>query len=404
MISISDALKIICKEGSPRQKEKRELLDCLNLVLAEDIYSRNNLPPFDKSAMDGYAVRSEDTLNANIDVPKEFIVKGVIKAGEWCSEALNSGEAFKIMTGAPVPSGADSVIEVEKVKAYSDKILLNNEVKKNNNIIKLGEEIKVGDIALSKGTEIRPSEIGLLASLGYSFVEVYKPPTIGLIITGDELVNIDSSIEKGKIRNSNEYSITAMIKALGAEVLSFGIVQDDKEVLKEVVIDALEKTDIVITSGGASVGDYDFVETILEEIRANIKFNSVSIKPGKPLTFATYKDKYFFSLPGNPLAAITTFEEFIEPLCNKIMGKKEFLKEEFPVIITEDIKVKKGRVKYQYVNIVKKNNIYYANRLGSQSSNRLTTISKSNGIIKIPEDITLVKAGDILSGRFIFKK
>lgn len=404
MISISDALRIICKEGSPRQKEKRELLQCLNLVLAEDIYSRDNLPPFDKSAMDGYAVKSEDTLNASIDNPKEFIAKGLIKAGEWCGESLKNGEAFKIMTGAPVPSGADAVIEVEKVKADGNKISLNKEVMKNNNIIKLGEEIKVGDIALSKGSEIRPAEIGLLASLGYSFVEVYKPPTIGLIITGDELVNIDSSIEKGKIRNSNEHSITAMIKNLGADVLSFGIVQDDKEILKETVIDALEKTDIVITSGGASVGDYDFVETILEEIGAVIKFNSVSIKPGKPLTFATYKDKHFFSLPGNPLAAITTFEEFIEPLCKMIMGKKEFLKEEFPIIITEDIKVKKGRVKYQYVNIVKKNNIYYANSLGSQSSNRLTTISKSNGIIKIPEDVTIVKAGEVLNGRFIFKK
>lgn len=404
MITVKDALKIVYKESWPIAAENKDILSALNMVLAEDIYSKDNLPPFDKSAMDGYAIRSIDTEKCSKDTPKEFIVKGVIKAGEYCEESINYNEAFKIMTGAPIPKGADCVIEIEKVKTKEDKVYIYNEVKKNNHIINLGEEIKIGEIALSKGKKIRPAEIGILASLGYNFVKVYRKPLIGLIITGDELVDIDDILEKGKIRNSNEYVLKAMIKNLGAEVLSFGIVRDDKEILKNVIIEVLDKTDLVITSGGASAGDYDFVERVLNEIGADVKFNSVAIKPGKPISFATYKGKLFFSLPGNPLSAITTFEQFIDPVCRKIMGDSMYGKEEILVIAADNFKFKQGRVKYIYVNIIKKDNNYYGHKIGSQGSNRLTTISKANGVIIIPENVVEVKVGEVLSGRFIFKE
>ena len=403
MISIDNALNIIDENAKVLDLEKKDIVSCLNKVLAEDIYSQDNLPPFNKSAMDGYAIKSEDTKNYNTENIIELEIKGLIKAGDYCEDELKSGQTFKIMTGAALPKGADAVIEIEKVKADGNRLCLPQVVKQDNNVIKFGEEIKVGDLALAKGNLIRPAEIGLLASLGYSSVKVYKSPIVALIITGDELVDIDSKLEKGKIRNSNEYSLTALIKNLDAEVLSLGIVSDDKDTLREKVKYALEKADIVISSGGASVGDYDFVEDVLKEIGAEVKFNSVAIKPGKPVTFATYKEKLFFALPGNPLSLITTFEEFVKPAIEKMMGKENSNKGEFSVILADDFKAKTGRKNLVYVEIRKENGNYYAYKVGSQCSNHLMTMSQANGLIIIPEECGNVKAGDVLNGKFIFK-
>jgi molybdopterin molybdotransferase len=402
MISICDALNIIESQCKILGTEKLNIVSCLNRVLAEDVYANDNLPNFDKSAMDGYAIRSEDTENCNTENIREFTIKGIIKAGEYCEESLKKGEAYKIMTGAPVPYGADSVIEIEKVTVKNEKVYISEIVKKNNNIIKFGEEIKKGQLALDKGTLIRPVEVGLLASLGKSYAEVYRAPVITVVITGDELKDIDSTLEKGQIRNSNEYSLMALIKNIDAQVLSTGIIPDNKNILKEKIEDAFKNSDIVISSGGASVGDYDLVEPVLKEIGASIKFTSVAIKPGKPITFATYNDKLFFSLPGNPLSLITTFEEFVKPAINKIMGKENENKGEFPVILADNFKAKKGRRKYVYVQIKNEKGTYYAYGVGSQCSNHLITMSKANGIIIIPEERGNVDANEVLNGKYIF--
>jgi molybdopterin molybdotransferase len=402
MISIYDALNIIKEQCKTLGTEKLDIVSSLNRVLAEDIYANDNLPNFDKSAMDGYAIRSEDTENCNIENDREFKIKGIIKAGEYCEESLKKGEAYKIMTGAPVPCGADSVIEIEKVTVENEKVYISQIVEKNNNIIKFGEEIKKGQLALEKGMPIRPVEIGLLASLGKSYVEVYKVPAITLAITGDELRDIDDNLEKGQIRNSNEYSLKALIRNLDSEVISLGIIPDNKDILKEKIEYAFENSDIVISSGGASVGDYDLIEPVLKEIGANIKFTSVAIKPGKPITFATYKDKLFFSLPGNPLSLITVFEEFVKPAIHKIMGKKDESNFEFPVILANDFKGKKGREKYVYVQIKNEKGIYYAYEIGSQCSNHLITMSKANGVIIIPKERGNVNAKEVFNGKYIF--
>lgn len=403
MIDVDSALNIIDENTKEMDFEKKDIVSCLNKVLAEDIYSRDNLPPFDKSAMDGYAIKSDDTQKYDTEKAIEFEIKGLIKAGDCSKDELKSGQAFKIMTGAPLPKGADAIIEIEKVEVEGNILKVFQIVNKDNNVIKLGEEIKVDELALNRGSNIRPVEIGLLASLGYSSVSIYKSPTIALLITGDELVDIDSRLQKGKIRNSNEYSLKALVKNLGAEALSLGIIPDDKDILKEKVKYALQNADIAISSGGASVGDYDFMDEVLKEIGADIKFNSVAIKPGKPVTFATYNKRLFFSLPGNPLSLITTFEEFVKPAIEKMMGKQIGNKGEFPVILAEDFKAKRGRKKYVYVQIKEVNGKHYAYKLGTQCSNHLMTMSEANGIIIIPEECGNVKAGEVLSGKFIFK-
>lgn len=403
MISFKEAQEIIYHNTELLPLEERDIVKCNDKVLGEDIYSKDNLPPFNKSAMDGYAIKSEDTESASDENIVEFKIKNTIKAGEYCTEVLEHGEVFKILTGAPVPSCADSVIEIEKVKVENNKIYIREKVKKGKNIIKLGEELREGKLALKKDIVIRPSEIGLLASLGYKKVNVYKSPIVALIITGDELLDIDSKLVQGKIRNSNEYALTALIENTGVKVLSFGIVCDDKAILSEKIKLALNEADIVITSGGVSAGDYDFIEEILGDIGADIKFNKVAIKPGKPITFATYKKKLFFGLPGNPLSVINTFEEFVKPSIKKIMGKNDFSNEDFNVILSDNFKSKIGRRDFVYVDLKKENEIYYAHKIGSQSSNQLVTISKSNGVIIIPEDVEEVHVGESLNGRFIFK-
>lgn len=403
MISFKEAQNIIFLNTEILPLEERDIVKCNDRVLGENIYSKDNLPPFNKSAMDGYAIKSEDTENASNENMTELKIKKTIKAGECSTEVLEHGEAFKIMTGAPVPNNADSVIEIEKVKVKNNKIYINEKVKKDTNIIKLGEEIRVEELALNKGIVLRPSEIGLLASLGHEKVKVHKSPIVALIITGDELVDVNSQLSMGKIRNCNEYALIPLIEKAGAKVISLGIVSDDKNILCEKINFALNEADIVITSGGVSVGDYDFIEEILGDIGADIKFNKVAIKPGKPVTFATYKEKLFFGLPGNPLSVINTFEEFVKPSIKKIMGKSDFSNEEFNVVLADNFNSKVGRRDFVYVDLKKENEIYYAHKIGSQSSNQLVTISKANGVIIIPEDAHDVHGGEILNGRFIFK-
>ncbi|MBI6871649.1 gephyrin-like molybdotransferase Glp [Clostridium aciditolerans] len=401
MITIEEALEIVLKETKVLGFETVNILNSLNKVLAEDIYSKDNLPPFDKSAMDGYAIISDDTENASEEKPVKLKIKGTIKAGDFYKGQLKCGEALKIMTGAPVPNGADAVIQIENVEADNEEVAIFNPVEKNKNILNLGEEIKKGDIALLSGMTIRPSEIGLMASLGFSSAKVFKVPKMIVITTGDELIDVSEELISGKIRDCNGYSLMALGKNLQADVKFYGIVRDDMDVLFKKMQEAFEEGDIIITSGGVSAGDYDFVENCLKELGADIKFSSVAIKPGKPFTFAKYKDKLFFGLPGNPLAVINTFEQFVSPAAKKMMGKSDIHNKQFKVILGEDFKSVKGRTNYVYVNIEEKDGIYYAYKVGSQSSNQLLTISKANGIIILDKE--MVKAGEEVNGRFIFK-
>lgn len=401
MITIEEALKVILEETKVLGVEIVNVLDSLNKVLAEDIYSRDNIPPFDKSSMDGYAIISDDTKNASQEKPVKLKIKGVVKAGSFYQGQLKHGEALKIMTGAPIPNGADAVIQIENVKIYNDEVSIFNPVEKNKNILNMGEEIAKGDIALLSGKIIRPSEIGLMASLGFDSIKVFKVPKIIVITTGDELLEVNEELTVGKIRDCNRYSLMALGKNLQVDVKPYGIVEDNKSILFRKIKDAFEEGDIVITSGGVSAGDYDFVENCLKDLGADIKFSSVAIKPGKPLTFAKYKDKLFFGLPGNPLAVINTFEQFVKPAVKKMMGKNDVLNREFKVILGEDFKCAKGRTNYVYVNIEERDGMYYAYTVGSQISNQLLTISKANGIIILDKEIA--KAGEEVNGRFLFK-
>ena len=399
MIDVQEAFNIVISNTKLLKSEDVTLINSLNRVLAQDISSKDNLPPFNKSCMDGYALKSEDTK----DEMSKFEIKGIIKAGDFSDIVLQNSEAIKIMTGAPVPKGADAVIQIEKVKVEGKELHVLEKVSPGTNIFKTGEEIKIGDVALKKGKILRPAEIGLLASLGYTKIKCYKAPKIIVISTGDELINIDQNLTQGKIRNCNEYTLIALIKNLNAEVKSYGIIRDDKDKIFNAIKTAFEEGDIVITTGGASVGDYDFIEDVLREIEIDVKFTSVAIKPGKPVVFATFKDKLFFGLPGNPLSVINSFENFVAPSIKKMMGRDDVFSKEFPVTLKDDFKSGKERDAYIYVYIKKEGNHYYAYNVGRQDSNGLFTLTKSNGVVIMKKGISVAKIGDILNGKFIFK-
>ncbi len=399
MIDVQEAFNIVISNTKLLKSEDVTLINSLNRVLAQDISSKDNLPPFNKSCMDGYALKSEDTK----DEMSKFEIKGIIKAGDFSDIVLQNSEAIKIMTGAPVPKGADAVIQIEKVKVEGKELHVLEKVSPGTNIFKTGEEIKIGDVALKKGKILRPAEIGLLASLGYTKIKCYKAPKIIVISTGDELINIDQNLTQGKIRNCNEYTLISLIKNLNAEVKSYGIIRDDKDKIFNAIKTAFEEGDIVITTGGASVGDYDFIEDVLREIEIDVKFTSVAIKPGKPVVFATFKDKLFFGLPGNPLSVINSFENFVAPSIKKMMGRDDVFSKEFPVTLKDDFKSGKERDAYIYVYIKKEGNHYYAYNVGRQDSNGLFTLTKSNGVVIMKKGISVAKIGDILNGKFIFK-
>jgi len=386
---------MIYEETSVLEAEETGLLQSLGRVLAQDMYAKDSLPPFDKSAMDGYAVRSADGHRLK--------VTDVVKAGDTLHEGLKPGEAYKIMTGAPVPAGADAVMKKEDTAEDGEFVLLNKPAKNGQNILKAGEEIREGDLALRKGSMIRPAEIGLLASLGYSRVSTYRTPKIALLLTGDELVGVEEKLEPGKIRNCNEYSISALAAGLNAEVISYGIVRDDPDEIMRKMEEAFRRADIVVSTGGASVGDYDYVGMTLDKLGADMKFSAVAVKPGKPVIFATYGGKLFFGLPGNPLSVINTFEEFISPAVKKMMGRQELEAETFPVVLESDIKVSTGRVNHAYVFIEKKDGVYHARNAGPQSSNALMTICRANGIVMLDGNVSVAKAGETANGKFIFR-
>jgi molybdopterin molybdotransferase len=401
VIGIEQAKCIILQETKEGKCEKVRIEACLGRTLAEDIFAQNDLPPFDKSAMDGYALKSMDTFSQGENRPKQLTIKATIKAGECVEIPLKEGETHRIMTGAPIPEGADAVIEFEAVEEREGLILLSKPVRVGKNIIRQGEEIRQGERLLTKGSLVTPAEIGVLASQGYSTARVYEKPQAAVISTGDELISITDKLEKGKIRDCNSYLLRALLEREGARISTVKLITDEENVLVNEIAAAFEKADLVISSGGVSVGDCDYIAAVLKRMGAKIFFHSVAIKPGKPVIFAKYKNKLFFGLPGNPLAVATTFEELVRPVLRKMQGTSSWQDEVLYVVLKEEVTRDIKRTKYMYVAITNEKGVYYAECRGSQSSSHLMTYMGANGMIIIPQGEGKLEKGAVVDGRFI---
>ena len=313
MITIEEAYDRVLEFALTSGSQRVNYLDTLDRVLAEDIVSDMEIPPFNKAAVDGFACRKQD-------LKQELSIVEVIPAGEIPEKAIGKNECSRIMTGAMVPAGADMVIMMEDTELTQDGKVRFTRGNSNINISYRSEDLKEGDIVLKKGTLIRPQEIAIMASVGCTNPLVTNKPDVGIISTGDELVEPDQKPGISKIRNSNASQLISQVKRMGATAHYLGITRDDRDSTYKLIYRALKENDVVILTGGVSMGERDYVPEVLNELGVDIKFRSIAIQPGRPTVFGIYDTKFLFGLPGNPVSSFVIFEMLVKPMLYKIMG------------------------------------------------------------------------------------
>ena len=322
-IALEEALEILNKNTKALKSEVVSIKDSLKRVLYGDVKSKINNPPFNKSVFDGYAFKSEDSKGTSKENPIELKIVDEIFAGMWPDREIKSGEAIRIMTGAPIPVGADCVLKQEETERHGDLVKIFKEMKSYENISFMGEDIKIGETLIKKGKRLDYADLGIMASSGISEVLVYKKPRVSIISTGDEVCDINSTLKPGKIYDSNLYSLSARIEELGYNVLSMEHVGDNILKIGEAIEKAFEKSDIVFTTGGASVGEKDLMQKVSESIGFEKLFWKIKIKPGSAVVCSKKEEKILISLSGNPNAALTTFELLGKPVLKKLEGEEE---------------------------------------------------------------------------------
>ena len=404
MISVEEALEKVLSYFDVLEAEDELVLDSLGRVLAEDIYSTINIPPMDNSAMDGYAVQAQSTVGATRSSPNILGVIGEVAAGYLTKEEVMPGTAIRIMTGAPVPKGADAVVQFEhtdeEIRKAQDQPLTEigvlRQVEEGLNIRRAGEDISSGSLVLKKGTLLRPQEIGVLASLGREVVPVIRRPLVAILSTGDELVDVGKPLPLGKIYSSNTYSLAAQVIRYGGIPKILGIARDDVQELEDKIKQA-QDADLLITSAGVSVGDYDIVKDVLAR-QGEVTFWTVRMKPGKPLAFGVLRlGKSMIphlGLPGNPVSSMITFEQFARPAILKMLGRENLDKPTIHARSESRVKNTNGRCIFARVWVSKQEGQYFARVVGPQGSGILTSMAQANGLMIVPEDVPAVEVGD----------
>ena len=387
MISVESASETILNEIKPLGVESVGLVSALGRVIGEDIVAARNNPPWDNSAMDGYALVSSDTVAASDANPVTLKVIYDLPAGSTPREDIKSGQAVRIMTGAPVPGGATAVVMVERTETSDGAVVIKAPVKEGDNIRRSGEDFKAGTVVIKKGSVVRPAEVLMLATVGVPFVFVHRRPRVAVLSTGDELVDVLKVPSSGKIINSNGYALASLVSECGAEAIQLGIAKDTRESLREKLSVAM-KADCIISSGGVSVGDYDFVKDVLKEMGSSMIFWKVAMKPGKPLAFGVIGGRPAFGLPGNPISSMVAFEQFVRPALLKMAGRKDIFRRTFPARLTRDLKIKPGRMNFIRAELKAGADGMSVEPLDGQGSGVVSTMVRANSFIIVPADST----------------
>jgi len=391
-ISVEEARERVLARIRTLEAEAVPILEALGRVLAEDVVADMNIPPLDNSAMDGYAVRGED-VDRDEPPPYRLRIIGQLAAGGVAEEEVRSGTAMRIMTGAPIPTGADTVVRFEDTRLDGDHVEILRRVTRGRNVRAAGEDVRKGDTILHRGTLLRPQEIGMLAALGRREARVIRRPRVAILATGDELVEIDAPVGPGKIRNSNSYSNAAQVLKYGGIPILLGIARDRMEELTAKIRAGLEQgVDLFITSGGVSVGDFDMVKDVLAR-EGRIEFWLVRMKPGKPMAFGEIGGVPLFGLPGNPVSVMVSFELFVRPAIQKMLGMMPRPHRAVEAVLTDEIPRKDNRRHYLRVRVTRKDGGYQAHLTGEQGSGILTSMVRANGLAVIPEDVDHLEAG-----------
>jgi len=400
MITVEHALNHILKSVSTLGTEKINILDALGRVLAEDVYAPRNIPPHDNSAMDGYALTAEDTMGASEESPLFFEVIEDIPAGYLPQKIVGFAEASKIMTGALMPEGADAVVPIEDTELEEGRVKISQDLSIGTNVRYSGEDVTEGECVLVTGTVIRPAEIGMLSSLGRSFIKVHRKPLVAILASGDELIDIDGVPAPEKIINSNSYSIAAQVTECGGIPLHLGIARDTREDITAQFREAL-RADIIVSSAGVSVGDYDFVGDAMQDLHISVDFHTVAQRPGKPFTFGTMGAIPVFGLPGNPVSSMVSFEQYVRPTMLKMTGYTKLFRRTVQAVLKEDITKKKGLRYFLRAIVTTDNDTYSVVTTGAQGSGILKSMVRANGIMVLPEELTTVKAGNTVTVQLI---
>lgn len=393
LLNVEDALDIVLARVSPLPSERVPILEALGRVLAEDIRAEHDIPPLSNSAMDGYALRAADTSWASAQSPARLRVIYNLAAGYTTDLEVTPGTAMRIMTGAPVPRGADAVVPFEDTVVEGEVVAVSRPLRVGSNIRPAGEDVRRGALVLEQGSILRPQEVGMLAALGRPQVWVVRRPRVGILATGDEVVEIDAPLSPGKIRNANSYSNAAQVLKYGGVPVLLGIARDEISAITERVRRGLEQgIDLLLTSGGISVGDFDVVKKVLAA-EGEISFWQVRMRPGKPLAFGQIGGVPLIGLPGNPVSAMVSFELFARPAILKMLGRKAW---EAPIVQATLLDDVKGRAGFRYhlrVTLEQKEGRYYARLTGEQGSGILLSMVCAQGLAIIPEDVGSLAAG-----------
>jgi len=406
MLDVEEALERIMTFFVPLPAVDVPLLEALGQVLAVPLVAPISIPPLDNSAMDGYALRAADIVQAGGNSPADLRVIGHIPAGTVSDQTVEPGTALRIMTGAPIPDGADTVVafedtdEVERRDAGGsmEKVGVRLAAEIGENIRPAGEDVQQGSIVLESGTVLRASELGVAASLGMKTVPVIRRPVVAVLATGDELLEPGEAHQPGKIYNSNNYSVAASVSACGGVPRVIGVARDTEASVEEALLLALD-ADIVITTAGVSKGDYDFVKDVLAN-RGEIALWSVRMRPAKPLAFGALdapggRRVPHLGLPGNPVSALVAFEQFARPAIRKMMGKELTPRPIVQAILDDPINNYDGRRVYARVVVYRENGEYRARLTGNQSSGVLTSMARANGLAICPDDRSRLESGEM---------
>ena len=400
MLSVDEARQRMLDTIPVLPSEKREILNCTDYVLAAELHATENIPPFDNSAMDGFAVRAADVKDATQENPAVLSVIEMIAAGYAPTKQVDAGQAARIMTGAMMPDGADAVVMQEVTQQDADKVNIFEGVDETDNVRFAGESVAEGQQVMGKGKHLRPPEISMLASLNCAEVSVYRKPTVAIVSTGDELTPLGEPLEPGKIRDSNRYGLYAQVEEAGGIPIDMGIAPDDEAETERIFRAALAKADALITSGGVSVGEHDVVKTVLAKL-GEINFWRVAMKPGKPQAYGIADGKPIFGLPGNPVSSLVVFELFVRPALLKMAGHKTLLRPTFKATLTETVTNRDGRVNYMRAILTTSDGQITAETTGPQGSGILHSLVLANGLITIPTAVTL-EAGETVEAQFLF--
>jgi molybdopterin molybdotransferase len=369
--------------------ERVALADCVGRVLAEDLTAPLSLPMFPSSAVDGYAVQAADAGRA-------LKVVGESAAGRPFSGTLQAGAAARILTGGVLPDGADTVVMVEDVHVDGELVVVPEALRPGTNFHQPGADLREGELVVPAGSQLGAAELGLAAALGCAQLAVHRRPRVALMSTGDELVQVGEKPGRGQITDSNRWALLAALLEAGAEVTQLGIAPDEPDALRRLVVEALDRAEILVTSGGVSVGTHDLVKPLLESL-GTVHIGRVKLKPGKPFTFATLPDdRLAFGLPGFPVSSLVTFEVFVRPALRKMQGFAKLQRPTLPVRLAYDARASADRTEYQRVTLRREGGELVADTTGSQSSSRLASLAGAHALVRIPAGDQGIPAGSIV--------